>query len=104
MAVERSVARERRLARINELLSTSGDTPSEPNTAVGPGCIVSLLYAGDESPEPFYVGEPDERPGEMAVITPASPLGSALLGSVPGDEVRYAAPAGILSVRVVAIS
>ena len=40
---------------------------------------------------------------EMTGGAPGSPLGEALCGSAPGDEVSFEAPGGTLSVEVVAI-
>ena len=36
----------------------------------------------------------------VGVMSPTSPLGSALLGAKPGDVVEYAAPNGKLKVKV----
>ena len=41
-----------------------------------------------------------EEKGEHDVISPTSPLGSALMGKSAGDEVEYDAPGGVLKVVV----
>jgi transcription elongation GreA/GreB family factor len=39
----------------------------------------------------------------MAVISPGSPLGQALVGHQAGDTVEYAAPSGTLKVDIVEV-
>ena len=70
---------------------------------VGQGAIVSLLYEGDDQPERMLVGSIEEKPDDVEVVSPGSPLGVALLGAAVGDEVSFEAPGGDLTVRVVAI-
>ena len=70
---------------------------------VGQGAIVSLLYEGDDEPERMLVGSIEEKPDDVGVVSPGSPLGVALLGAAVGDEVSFEAPGGDLTVRVVAI-
>jgi transcription elongation GreA/GreB family factor len=49
------------------------------------------------------VGSIEERQGDLTVVSPGSPLGSALLGHVAGDTVEYAAPGGTLKVEIVTV-
>ncbi len=70
---------------------------------VAPGSIVSVLYEGDDEPEKFLVGSIEEQPGDVSVVSPGSPMGRALLGAAPGDEVEYESPGGTLTVKVVEI-
>jgi transcription elongation GreA/GreB family factor len=39
----------------------------------------------------------------MLLASPQSPLGDALLGSAPGDEVSYEAPGGTFTYRIAAV-
>lgn len=68
-----------------------------------PGSIVSVLYQGEEEPERMLVGSIEEQSEDLAVVSPGSPLGEALLGASIGDQVTFAAPGGDLTVQVVAI-
>ena len=68
-----------------------------------PGSIVSVLYDGDDEPEQMLVGSIEEKREDMAVVSPGSPLGSALLGASVGNRVIFEAPGGDLMVQVVAI-
>ncbi len=70
---------------------------------VRPGSIVSVIYAGDDEPEKFLVGSIEEQPDDVLVVSPGSPMGEALLGAAPGDDVEYESPGGKLTVKVVEI-
>jgi transcription elongation factor GreA len=70
---------------------------------VAAGSIVAIRYEGDDDVERFLVGSIEERPDEVAVISPGSPLGQALLGHQAGDKVEYEAPSGVLRVEVVEV-
>ncbi len=67
------------------------------------GSVVTLRYEGDEDTERYLVGSIEERHADLAVISPASPLGQALLGKGPGETVAYEAPSGTLRVEIVAV-
>ena len=64
--------------------------------------IVSVVYDGDtdDDAQEFFIGSIEEKPEGVLVASPTSPLGSALLGHAPGDEVDYEAPSGVLRVRI----
>jgi transcription elongation factor GreA len=72
---------------------------------VGAGCIVTLLYDGDEPDDAarYLIGHIEEQSGGLEVISPGSPLGEALIGSRTGDTVSYEAPGGVLKVKVLAV-
>jgi transcription elongation factor GreA len=67
--------------------------------------IVSVLYEGDSpgDAQEFFLGSIEERPEGVAVASPTSPMGAALLGHVVGDVVEYDAPSGALRVTVVGL-
>ena len=67
------------------------------------GCVLSLRYVGDDDVEQYLVGSIEERREGVTVVSPDSPLGSALLGHKAGDKVSYEAPSGELHVEVVSI-
>ena len=72
---------------------------------VGAGSIVTILYEGDaeDQAERYLLGHIEERSGDLDVISPGSPLGSALMGAHPGDTVSYEAPGGVLKAKVLAV-
>ena len=68
------------------------------------GSLVDLRFDGDDEVERFLLGTIEERPEDCDVVSPASPLGRALVGATAGDVVRYEAPAGPVEVTVVAVA
>ena len=69
---------------------------------VGLGAIVTVQYDGESDSERFLIGHVEERPADagVSVMSPSSPLGSALLGAKKGATVSYQAPNGKLKVKV----
>ena len=70
---------------------------------VATGSIVSLRYQGDDEVERYLVGSIEERRDDLPIISPASPLGQALMGRQPGDTVQYESPGGPQQVEIVEI-
>ena len=58
---------------------------------------------GDDEPSTYLVGSIEERGTGYDVISPASPLGKALLGHVPGDVLTFEAPSGRFDVEIIAV-
>lgn len=92
---------EGRLQRIRDLLSTSTVITEVDSDTVGIGSQVTLRF-DDGSTEAYQVGLIEEQVDDVVALTPTSPLGQALLGHRVGDEVTYAAPAGELTVAILA--
>ena len=76
---------------------------SQASDTVAAGSIVALRYEGDDEADRFLVGSIEERRSDVAVVSPASPLGQALVGHRKGDVVSYQAPGGNLKVEIVDI-
>jgi transcription elongation factor GreA len=72
---------------------------------VSTGSIVTIVYEGDDASmaERYLVGHMEEKVGDLDVMSPESPLGSALLGSSADTWVEYEAPTGKLRVRVIKV-
>jgi transcription elongation factor GreA len=65
--------------------------------AVGPGMLVTVRPLDEEDPEDetYLLAEhAEERAGNARTVTTESPLGAALMGTTPGQEIVYQAPAG----------
>ncbi len=72
---------------------------------VVPGSVVSLRYEGDDTVERFLVGSIEERVDDVAIMTPGSALGQAVLGRRAGETVEYEAPTGAsLKVEIVDVA
>ena len=96
---------EGRIMHLEHLLEKAtilDDAPVATDTVV-PGCIVSLVYGGDDEPERMLFGSIEERHADVGVVSPGSPLGEVLFGRSVGDEVSFEAPGGQLTVRVTGI-
>src|SRR6476619_6775524 len=81
----------RHLGRLLESATIVEDVDAE---SVQPGCVVSVRYEGDDDIERYLVGSIEERREGLDVVSPGSPLGSALIGSKIGDNVSYSSPGG----------
>jgi transcription elongation factor GreA len=94
-------------ARIRQLQSLVDNAiiveGTEASDTVNPGSIVALRYEGDDDADRYLVGSIEERRDDVAVVSPASPLGQALLGRRKGDTVEYEAPRGNLKVEILDI-
>jgi transcription elongation factor GreA len=94
-------------ARIRQLQSLIDNAvivdSSQPSDTVAAGSVVALRYEGDEDSDRFLVGSIEERRDDVAVVSPQSPLGQALVGRRKGDVVEYQAPGGNLKVEIVDI-
>jgi transcription elongation factor GreA len=94
-------------ARIRQLQSLVDNAiiveGTEASDTVNPGSIVALRYEGDDDADRYLVGSIEKRRDDVAVVSPASPLGQALLGRRKGDTVEYEAPRGNLKVEILDI-
>ena len=63
---------------------------------------VTYRFVGDTETETFLLGHREMDDGTIAVFSPQSPLGSAIMGAHRGDTVSYEAPNGkMLQVEIV---
>ncbi len=94
---------EARIRQLQALVDNAVIVEGGDGGEVATGSIVSLRYEGDDEVERYLIGSIEERPDELPVISPQSPLGQALLGRSRGDTVEYQAPSGTLKVEIVDI-
>ena len=99
----RMEARIRQLQAILDGAVIIDDDEAAGAGVVTTGSVITLRYEGEEEAERYLIGSIEERRDDVAVISPASPLGQALLGRGPGETVAYEAPSGTLRVEIVAI-
>ena len=88
---------EHRIRSIRDRLTRSVLVEQEP-TASGEVGIGSTVEIEDEKGERMTI-----EISSVGGVSPDSPLGSALLGAKPGDEVEVDAPRGSWRARVIAI-
>ena len=95
---------EGRIRQLAYMLENAEIVPEAAGGTVAHGSVVGVRYEGDDEVERYLVGSIEERHDDLDVISPSSPLGEALLGSGPGDTVKFTAPTGAeLSVEVVTV-
>ena len=94
---------EARIRQLEDMLRRAevGETP--PNDGVvEPGMVVTYRFVGDEDTETILLGAREIGDDQIKVVSPQSPMGSAILGSKQGDTVTYKAPNGkTLQVEIV---
>ena len=92
---------EGRIRTLEAILDNAEIVDDAVEGVVSAGSIVTIRYEGDddELAETYLVGHIEEKT-EHDVISPSSPLGSALMGKRAGDEIEYDAPGGVLKVVV----
>ncbi len=95
---------EGRIAHLAQMIENAEIVEAEGGDVVSHGSVVGIRYEGDDDVERYLIGSIEERHDDLDVISPSSPLGVALIGSVPGDAVTFTAPTGAqLKVEVVEI-
>ena len=95
---------EGRIAHLAQMIENAEIVEAEGGDVVSHGSVVGIRYEGDDDVERYLVGSIEERHDDLDVISPSSPLGSALIGSAPGDAVTFTAPTGAeLKVEVVEV-
>jgi transcription elongation factor GreA len=98
-AREEQGQQEARIRQLTDMLRRAqvGEAPANSDE-VAPGMQVTIAFFGDESDtETFLLGSREVLgldESQDAVYSPQSPLGAAILGKKPGDEVSYNAPNG----------
>jgi transcription elongation factor GreA len=95
---------EGRIAQLASLIENAEIVEAAGNGAVGLGSVVGIRYDGDDEVESYLIGSIEERHDDLDVISPSSPLGEALMGASPGQDVTFVAPTGAeLQVTVVSV-
>jgi transcription elongation factor GreA len=95
---------EARIRQLAAMLENCEIVEASESDIVEPGSVVQLRYEGDDDVDTYFYGSVEERDLEHDIITPASPLGEALVGKKPGDRVAFESPTGAtLTVEVVAV-
>jgi transcription elongation factor GreA len=98
-AREEQGQQEARIRQLGDMLRRAqvGEAPANSDE-VAPGMRVTVAFFGDDSDtETFLLGSREVLgldDSQDNVYSPQSPLGEAILGKHPGDEVTYQAPNG----------
>ncbi len=93
---------EARIRKLTNLLETSEVREVKNSGLVEIGTVVTVIDDDGDEYEFFVAPSENKVPGVL-LASPQSPLGDALLGSAPGDEVSYEAPGGTFTYRIAAV-
>jgi transcription elongation factor GreA len=85
---------EARIRHLAAVLESAEIVEASASDVVGAGSVVSLCFDGDDDIERYLIGSIEEQHEDLEVISPTSPLGSALMGAAVGDKVSFEAPGG----------
>src|SRR4051812_9639907 len=104
-AKEEQAHLETRIAKLrNQLLSARViETADVASDRAGVGSHVTVRHEGDAEDASYQlVGSAEASPADGR-LSVESPIGRALLGTTPGDEVSVQTPGGTMQLRVVSI-
>lgn len=93
---------EARIRKLKHLLDNAEVREVENSGVVEVGTIVTVIDDDGDEYE-FFVAPPENKVAGILLASPQSPLGAALLGAAPGDEVSYDAPGGTFTYRIAAV-
>ncbi|MFV9672827.1 MAG: GreA/GreB family elongation factor [Acidimicrobiia bacterium] len=93
---------EARIRKLKHLLDNAEVREVENSGLVEVGTIVTVID-DDEDEYEFFVAPSENKVAGILLASPESPLGGALLGAAPGDEVSYEAPGGTFTYRIAAV-
>jgi transcription elongation factor GreA len=93
---------EARIRKIKHILENSEVREAEDSGKVEVGTIATVVDEDGDELDYFIAAAENKMPG-MILASPISPVGSALLGAAPGDEVSYEAPGGTFKMTVKAV-
>jgi transcription elongation factor GreA len=95
---------EGRIRQIESILEDAEVVSAPADGVVGLGSVVAIVFEGDSDSdaEKYLIGHVEEKSenDSVSVMSPSSPLGSALLGAKEGDVVTYDATNAKLKVKV----
>jgi len=89
---------EARIRQLRHILDTAEVREVADNGIVEIGSVVTVV--DDDGETEFFVAPAENKVTGMLLASPDSPLGAALLGSAPGDEITYQAPGGTFAYTV----
>ncbi len=105
-AKEEQGKQEGRIRQLTDLLRKAhvGEPPTTATNAAL-GTVITIRFQGDDETEKFLLGSREiAGTTDLAVYSPESAMGSAILGAEPGTSVTYQAPNGRdITVEVVAV-
>ncbi len=93
---------EARIRQLRHLIESARVEEVTNSGSVEVGTIATVIDDDGDEIEIFIAPSENKVPGTL-LASPDSPLGKALLGASPGDEVTYEAPGGKFTYKVTAV-
>jgi transcription elongation factor GreA len=90
---------EARIRKLRHVLENSEVREATASGVVEVGTVVTVSEK-DGSTTEFFVAPAENKVAGVLLASPDSPLGAALLGAAPGDDVKFQAPGGTFAYRV----
>lgn len=93
---------EARIRKLEHVINTAEVREVADTGKVEVGSVVTVLDSDGDEME-YFVAPQENKVAGLFLASPSSPLGAALIGRAVGDEVRYEAPAGTMTVQIKAV-
>lgn len=93
---------EARIRQLNHLIDNARIIEADDSAGVTIGTVATVVDDSGEEME-FFVAPAENKIAGMLLASPDSPLGAALMGTHPGDEVSYEAPGGTFTYTVTGV-
>lgn len=90
---------EARIRQLRHLIDNARIIEADDSGAITVGTVATVID-GDGDEIEFFVAPAENKLPGLLLASPDSPLGSALLGARPGDDVTYEAPGGTFTYTV----
>jgi len=90
---------EARIRQLQHLIDNAHVTEVDDSGAVAVGTVATVIDEDGDEME-FFVAPAENKVAGMLLASADSPLGGALLGAKPGDDVTYEAPGGTFTYTV----
>ena len=90
---------EARIRQLKHIIDNARIIEADDSGAVAIGSVAVVIDEDGDEMEFFVAPAENKLPG-MLLASPDSPLGGALLGAKPGDDVTYEAPGGTFTYRI----
>ncbi|GMQ94298.1 MAG: transcription elongation factor GreA [Acidimicrobiia bacterium] len=93
---------EARIRQLKHIIDHAQILEVEDSDVITVGSVATVIDDDGDEMDFFIAASENKIPG-LLLASPDSPLGSALLGAKPGDDIDYEAPGGTFTYHVVSI-
>lgn len=90
---------EARIRQLQHIIDNAQVTDVDDSGSVAVGTVATVIDDDGDEME-FFVAPAENKVAGMMLASPDSPLGAALLGAAPGDDITYDAPGGTFTYTV----